>query len=81
MKRGIEVKCEELFDSAGPSGRVEGIDGIVVTEETKKGAEKINGMREEKGLRRMEVVSIPLLGGGKGLSSTLLRKRDAERGG
>lgn len=75
--KSVEVKCSKLVDNAGPSGTDPRVEAIVVTEETKNVAGEINRRRVERGLRKMEVVAVNLLGGFKKLSSTALRRRDA----
>lgn len=47
------------------------LEGIVVSEETKKNAEKINFKRQLKGLRPLVIISIPIVksAGGKKISS------------
>lgn len=80
VRPDIEVVVAELEDAAGPSGREDGIDAIVVSEETRGSAERINVGRREKGLGVMEIVVVDVLGAGGGkLSSTKLREEEVER--
>jgi pantetheine-phosphate adenylyltransferase len=54
------IVIESIETVEGPTLDVD-FDAIVVSEETKKTAEKINHKRMEKGLKPMEIVSIPLV--------------------
>ncbi|MEM3556048.1 MAG: inosine/xanthosine triphosphatase [Candidatus Micrarchaeia archaeon] len=62
---GNELKRVEIFkldDFYGPA--VDGeFDAIVVSEETRQRAEEINRMRRSRGLKELEIISIPLLAG------------------
>lgn len=58
LDRG-EIKV--ITDPLGPAAEDEEIEAIIVSEETRPGAEKINEVREENGLDRLDIVEIPLL--------------------
>lgn len=51
---GTEAVVEKLSDPFGPWKS--GFDAILVSEETKKGGEKINEMREKEGLDLLKIV-------------------------
>ncbi len=50
-----------ITDPLGPAAEDAELEAIVVSEETLSGAEKINEVREEKGLNPLEIVEIPLV--------------------
>mmetsp|Transcript_44029 Transcript_44029/g.171850 ORF Transcript_44029/g.171850 Transcript_44029/m.171850 type:complete len:251 (-) Transcript_44029:895-1647(-) len=76
----ITVEVTELKDASGPTRTRENLDAIVVTKETRRGADDINRLRtEEEGLRQLEVVVVELLypaDGTEKLSSTNFREYD-----
>ncbi|XP_015789356.1 bifunctional coenzyme A synthase [Tetranychus urticae] len=57
----IEYKIVGITDPFGPAIVDPELSCIVVSEETLKGGEKINTIREEKGMKRLEIVSIGLV--------------------
>jgi pantetheine-phosphate adenylyltransferase len=69
-----------LFDNWGPAPNDPRADVIVVSQETKPSAHTINRMREEKGLKPLDVVIIPWEKDSYGnlLSSTMFRKKEQE---
>lgn len=54
-----EIKV--ITDPLGPAAEDPELDAIVVSEETRSGADKINEVREEKGLKPLDIVEIPLV--------------------
>ncbi len=66
----------ELTDPSGPAATDETIEAIVVSEETVPGALKINKLRKDKGLKSLEIISIPLVlaGDGKPVSSRRIKR-------
>ncbi|KAJ8906484.1 hypothetical protein NDN08_002977 [Rhodosorus marinus] len=76
----ITVEVTELKDASGPTRTRENLDAIVVTKETRRGADDINRLRtEEEGLHQLEVVVVGLLypaDGTEKLSSTRFREYD-----
>ncbi|MHA2091774.1 MAG: pantetheine-phosphate adenylyltransferase [Candidatus Kariarchaeaceae archaeon] len=72
------VDVGPLFDNWGPAPNDPRADVIVVSQETKPSADTINRMREEKGLKPLDVVIIPWEKDSKGnlLSSTMFRKKE-----
>jgi|Deesub1362A_J573_1020465.scaffolds.fasta_scaffold00057_18 pantetheine-phosphate adenylyltransferase len=59
------------------------VDAIVVSEETLERAKEINQMRNEKGLKRLEVIVVPIVlaEDGKPISSTRIRKGEINADG
>ena len=55
------AEIEVIDDPMGPAASNEELEAIIVTEETKSGAEKINSVRKDKGLDTLEIVELPLL--------------------
>jgi len=68
---GREVTIVPIDDPYGPSITGE-FEAIVVSPETRSGADKINGIRSERGLKPLRVYEIPwvLAQDGKPISST-----------
>lgn len=66
----------ELNDPFGPPARESEYEAIVVSQETYEGALRINEMRQEKGLKPLIIVVIPILKNdlNKKISSTDFRK-------
>ncbi len=54
-----EIKV--ITDPLGPAAEDPELEAIVVSEETRSGADKINEVREEKGLKPLDIVEIPLV--------------------
>lgn len=72
----------QINDVCGPTGYIEEIDALIISDETAKGAEFVNDYRKKHGFAPLKVISIDVIGGssennweGK-LSSTDLRKID-----
>jgi len=83
----LELDVFPLHDPYGPTLEGEDLEVIVVSEETRQFTEeKINGTRQQNGLKPLDLISVPLLtppdtfGGEEGakLSSTQLRKMEWE---
>jgi len=55
------AEVREIDDSMGPAASDEELEAIVVTEETKSGAEKINEVRKSNGLDSLDIIEIPLI--------------------
>ena len=72
-----------LDDPYGPSIKDGGIEGILVSEETEKGAEAINQIRVKKGHRPLLifVMKMVLADDGKPISSTRVRRQEVDRYG
>jgi cytidyltransferase-like protein len=72
-----------LDDPYGPSIEDGGIEGILVSEETEKGAEAINQIRVKKGKRPLLifVMKMVLADDGKPISSTRVRRQEVDRYG
>ncbi|MFQ5887522.1 MAG: phosphopantetheine adenylyltransferase [Candidatus Hydrothermarchaeales archaeon] len=73
----------KLDDPYGPATDDERMDAIVVSEETRYMAGKINNIREKKGLAPLNVVVIPLILAEDGIpiSSTRVKKGKIDRNG
>ncbi|KAH8965251.1 hypothetical protein BDL97_04G107800 [Sphagnum fallax] len=82
VKPGLQVQTEPITDPFGPAIVDEGLEAIVVSEETLKGAEAVNKKRAEKGLSQLQVEVVNLVlenGCAEKVSSTILRQRDARQ--
>ncbi|KAJ5074825.1 phosphopantetheine adenylyltransferase [Anaeramoeba ignava] len=81
----LKPEIVPLEDPFGPSITSDNIQGIIVSEETQKGAEEINRIRKEKNLKILEifVIDFVLQLGGQNrktkLSSSTLRKEEWKR--
>ncbi len=73
----------KLEDAHGTAASDPELEGIVVTEETLERAREINRVREQRGLRKLEVILVPLLlaEDGKPVSSERIRKGEIDREG
>lgn len=78
--RYIVKRLEEPY---GPTVYDSQIDAIVVSRETKPVADKINRIREEKGMNPIEIFVIDwvLADDGKPISSTRIRNEEIDRNG
>lgn len=78
--REFEIRC--LEESTGIATNP-GFDAIVVSPETREGAERINEIREERGLPplRIEIVDHVPAEDGKRISSTRIVRGDIDRHG
>ncbi|MBS3815149.1 MAG: pantetheine-phosphate adenylyltransferase [Hadesarchaea archaeon] len=72
-----------ISDPIGPAADDEELEAIVVSEETRAKAEKINEVRESKGLDTLEIVEIPwvLADDGKPVSSIRIRYEEMDEHG
>jgi phosphopantetheine adenylyltransferase len=79
-----------IHDIYGPTAYDPEISAIVVSEETRAGAESVNKLRKEKDLQQLEMFVIDVIGEEKGkvglenmaqdkMSSTKIRERLAKR--
>ena len=73
----------KLKDPYGIAVEYKNLNAIVVSEETKQTAEKINKIRDEKGLKALNIVTIPLVTGEDNIpiSSTRIKKGEIDRNG
>lgn len=55
------AEIEVLNDPMGTAARDEGLEAIVVSEETRSGAESINEVRSEEDLDPLDLIEIPLV--------------------
>lgn len=77
----IKLSVYPINDVCGPTGYIEDIDAIVVSKETVKGAAFVNDYRDKKGMRKLAVHIINVIGEDESgfenkLSSTQLRERE-----
>ncbi|AGO12856.1 AaceriAGL356Cp [[Ashbya] aceris (nom. inval.)] len=81
LKPELEIKIFALHDVCGPTGSEPDIEALIVSEETVAGAQTINDTRESKGMSKLAVHVVNVLGGEEAdkwknkLSSTELRRR------
>ncbi|RLI33480.1 phosphopantetheine adenylyltransferase [Candidatus Bathyarchaeota archaeon] len=84
-EKGLEGRTifVPLEDPYGPAVTDEGIEGIVVSEETAPVAEEINEIRRQRGMRPLEVFRIEtvLAEDGRPISSTRIRLGEIDRRG
>lgn len=84
----LEIESRMLHDVAGPTGTIEDIDALVVSQESRKGGISVNKLRAEKGWHQLVIYEVEVLGCRTGsekdnwkdkLSSTELRRLEFER--
>jgi len=70
-----DYRIIKIHNAIGFADKIRGLEAIVVSEETFKGALVVNRAREERGLSPLEIVKIPLVRSyiGPRISSTLIR--------
>lgn len=84
LKPTLKVEIVLIKDVCGPTGTVPEIEALVVSRETVQGGEFVNKTRIEKGLSKLDISVVNVLGGNEEdgwkekLSSTELRKREME---
>jgi len=70
-----DYRIMKIHTAIGFADRIKSLEAIVVSEETFKGALIVNRAREERGLRKLDIIKIPLVKSyiGPRISSTLIR--------
>ena len=70
-----DYRIMKIHTAIGFADRIKGLEAIVVSEETYKGALIVNRAREEKGLKPLAIVTIPIIRSymGDKISSSLIR--------
>lgn len=77
---GLAVETVEINDPFGPTITNEAISALVVSVESAKGGEAVNGKRVELGWKGLEVFTVDVIEGKDGkMSSTAIRRRLEER--
>lgn len=80
LSKGKPFHVFQIDDEFGPAAR-ENYDVIVVSEETLKGAERVNIFRAAGGLKPLKIVVVDMvLAQGKPISSTRILRRQIDRG-
>lgn len=76
-------RIARLEDPYGPAAHEADLDAIVVSEETEETARELNAVREERGLRPLAVIRIPLVPAqdGRPITSTRIRRGEVDREG
>ena len=62
MRRARRIQIVALHDSVGPAGTDAALDAIVVTGETRSGADAVNKTRAANGLAALAVIEVDLIG-------------------
>ena len=77
------VSIVPLDDDWGPGALEEDINSIVVSEETKSVAKKLNTHRIEAGMPQLEVIVVPMLDArdGSRISSSRIRRKEIDSAG
>lgn len=89
IARNLELELVPINDVYGPTAYDPEISALVISEETKAGAQSIADLRKEKGLQELEVFIIDVIGEQSGklgmdkmaeekMSSTKIRERLAK---
>ncbi len=78
-----DYEVDKLEDPFGIASEDPSFDCIVVSPETKKGAEKINGIRQENGMETLDIVVVPYIAAedGNPISSTRVVKGEIDKHG
>lgn len=80
LKPKVKLEIVPMKDVCGPTGTVPEIQSLIVSRETIKGGEFVNKTREEKGMPKLDILIVNVLGGEEDdgwkekLSSTDIRK-------
>jgi pantetheine-phosphate adenylyltransferase len=82
-KYGKEFSIIPIDDIFGPSTEMEDLDAIVATDETSHTCERINHIRERRGLRPLEIIHVPYVYSEdcRVISSSRIRKNETDRQG
>ncbi|KXA95471.1 hypothetical protein AKJ37_04445 [candidate division MSBL1 archaeon SCGC-AAA259I09] len=77
------AEIETISDPVGSTAESNELEAIVVSEETRPGAEKINEIRSEKGLNPLDIIEIPFVfaDDGKPISSIRIRYGEIDEHG
>ena len=86
IARNLELELVPIQDVYGPTAYDPEISGLVISEETRAGAQSIAELRKEKGLQTLDVFVIDVIGDAGGIvgvekmaeekmSSTKIRER------
>ena len=82
---GVSEKAEiiPLFNSFGPAATDKCIEALVVSEETKKTANKINQQRQRNGLNALTIITINMVPSEdySPISTTRIRRGEIDREG
>jgi pantetheine-phosphate adenylyltransferase len=83
MKLSSNFQIVPLNDDWGPSVIEEAFTAIIVSEETKKTAEKINTIRNKNGKNKLEIIIVPFVKAydGQKISSSRIRNNEIDSNG
>jgi len=83
LRNKSQYEIIKLTEPIGPAGSDETIEAIVVSSETTKGADEINKIRKKNDIKKLDILSIPLVLADDGLpiSSSRIKNGEIDRDG
>lgn len=74
---GLLLRCVEIGDPFGPTITESGIDGLIISAETRSGGKAVNDKRAEQGWQALEVLEVDVLDATESQKSTTAATGDA----